>query len=331
MPKLVTDQYKELMHYTSAVGLTGIVSSRCLWATHAAHLNDSEEIKLFLDRRLRTLISTEIGRIIAEQSELPEHRAHIQSFGGVDRAAIEATDGLWSSIRRLTLAFNQPYILSLCGAADDRVQLSGLLSQWRGYGKDGGYAVVLNTSAMQSLLEAEARQFSYQMLQWADVHYYDEASPNAPVAEEISEAEDTLKAAVGAFMWKPGPEALEPTFEAITSLSCLYKHWGFHEEREVRVLAIPSHESTLRPNGGSTPQRPPKPIKTLVRDGSPMAYLELFRNGDPPATRPPLPITRVIVGPHRDKLQRKEATERLLLANGVQAQVVVSEIPYLGR
>lgn len=46
--KTVYEEYSELMHYTTADGLMGIVTSKTLWATHARFLNDSEEVIGFL-------------------------------------------------------------------------------------------------------------------------------------------------------------------------------------------------------------------------------------------------------------------------------------------
>jgi hypothetical protein len=43
-----------------------------------------------------------------------------------------------------------------------------------------------------------------------------------------------------------------------------------------------------------------------------------------------LPIKRVVVGPHPDKFQRKVSIERWLESINAEADVVVSEIPYVG-
>ena len=44
-----------------------------------------------------------------------------------------------------------------------------------------------------------------------------------------------------------------------------------------------------------------------------------------------LPIRRIIVGPHLDKVQRKEAVEILLQNHGFETEVSVSAIPFRGR
>ena len=47
MSKDVSAAYDELFHYTGAPGLTGIITTGALWATHAALLNDHEEYRIF--------------------------------------------------------------------------------------------------------------------------------------------------------------------------------------------------------------------------------------------------------------------------------------------
>jgi hypothetical protein len=42
----------ELFHYTTAVGLSGIIESGCIWATHYGYVNDYAEFKSYLENRL---------------------------------------------------------------------------------------------------------------------------------------------------------------------------------------------------------------------------------------------------------------------------------------
>lgn len=329
MPKLVAEEYDELIHYTSAAGLAGILSSQCLWATHSAYLNDADEIKLFFDRRLHPLIESAVRLAICELIKIPGNEKIV--LGGFDRAVADAADGLSDSIRKVTLAFNQPYILSLCASKDERVRANGLLSQWRGYGKDGGYAIVFDAKALQLRLEEEAKNHLYQHIQWGDVHYYDETSDDLLAAEEIQEAEAILGAGVLKFMKEQVPENFEPIYEALTTLSCLYKDWGFHEEREVRIIAIPSHKTVKDAALLNASRTPPKIPKAFIRDGCPIPYIELFNSAGSAANRLTLPIKRIVIGPHREKQQRKEAVEIILSAKSIQAKVTVSQIPYIGR
>ena len=55
------------------------------------------------------------------------------------------------------LSFGEPFIASFCSHAADQVyeRDHGLLSQWRGYGGDGGVSIVFDTSGLGDLLKKE--------------------------------------------------------------------------------------------------------------------------------------------------------------------------------
>ena len=331
MPKQVTDEYKELFHYTSGAGLEGIVASQCLRATHSSFLNDATEIKLFFDTRLYPLIETEVQAALAELLKIPGNDKILTSLGGSEVAVREEAKTLTQNIRTSTLAFNHPYILSLSGTKDKRVEQHGLLSQWRGYGREGGYALVFDTVRLQEMLEVEGSAFQYQNLQRGNVQYYSGDDDDPPPAEDIQEAEETLKRGIAKFLLYRKPEHFETIYDAVTTLSCLYKHWGFHEEREVRVVAIPVHASVAAISASIPDAKPLKPVKSFIRDGCPVPYIELFKGGRADSSEHKLPIVRVVVGPHKDKELRREATKLLLQAHGTDADVSFSEIPYIGK
>lgn len=51
---------------------------------------------------------------------------------------------------------NEPYVLSFCASGSTRVSAHGLLSQWLGYGKDGGYSIAFDTAGLEKLWRREA-------------------------------------------------------------------------------------------------------------------------------------------------------------------------------
>src|SRR6266545_4271626 len=67
-------QHKELVHYTTSVGLHGIVTSKTLWASHTSCLNDSEEVAGFFDRVLAKLLREPYERCkeVRQQFEPPQ-------------------------------------------------------------------------------------------------------------------------------------------------------------------------------------------------------------------------------------------------------------------
>lgn len=123
----------ELYHYTDAGGLKGILEGKQLWATHAAYLNDSEEILYG-----RNAILSEIKKLGKERP--PEIKdawtasSHwfLKLFGTPTLMA-----GLTAMIQQRTAALLDnfgPFVTCLSESRDQ-------LSQWRGYGGGGGYAI----------------------------------------------------------------------------------------------------------------------------------------------------------------------------------------------
>jgi hypothetical protein len=234
MPRLITQEYSELLHYTTAGGLTGILGSGSLWASHASFLNDGEEITHFFNARLPSLASDAIRNFITQNLADLSLARRIESEGGVDAVVQKAVDYATRPIRDATLKFNQPFIFSMSGPNGDRVARNGLLSQWRGCGGDGGYAIVLNSEKSDRLLKQEGQTRHYQFAQWGDVYYYGAANDRQPSSEEVAQYEETIRKGVVANAQGQQPETVDDLYDAVTSLACLFKHWGFAEEQEVR-------------------------------------------------------------------------------------------------
>jgi hypothetical protein len=136
----VTDP-KILYHYTSAVGLMGIIHSQALWATNAEFLNDAQELQFG-----RPTIRDELLR-----------RADKLNAGGegvVDenysRATVmrSAADHLAPGGAYAAQQHHFVYVACFC-AVDD------LLSQWRSYGTDVGYAIGFWTEPLRRVRPAQ--------------------------------------------------------------------------------------------------------------------------------------------------------------------------------
>jgi len=325
----VSQQYPELLHYTTFAGLRGVLSSGCLWATDATFLNDSSEISHFFDERLRELITEDARQYAIELARVPQYRARMIKDGGIDQV-VELEVGAWHSVlRRVTLAMNRPFVLSLSGPSDERVQNSGLLSQWRGYGVDGGYAIVFDSQKLESMLTAEASAHHYMHVQIGDVYYHGIDPKIQPATPDIAEYEEIVHQGVRRMMRGGTAEETERLYEAVTALSCLYKHWGFWEEREVRVVVVPASQEVALAGG---PQSPPqKEVRFLTRDAREVPYIELFSAVRLAGETAPLPIKRVIVGPHKNREVHAECVRHELVSAGYAAEVVQSKIPYIGR
>lgn len=328
-PRTVAEAYPELLHYTSIAGLMGILQSDSLRATHSAFLNDSTEISLFFEKRLAKILESGIRAELIANPELRVLPQFASTPAEVDAViknyAIEMAD----VIKATTERFNQPYLACFSAPANERIRSDGLLSQWRGYGKDGGYALVFDSKRLEELLISEASSFWYQNARWGDVHYHQDDNDIETAEPEIRLAEEALRTVIARFIKNPDPTELESAYEPVTMLSCMYKHWGFHEEREVRIVAIPPNEELIQQGRVVGELREVRPQKVFIRGGTPIPYIELFSQ-KPSEVISQLPIKRVIVGPHPQSQLRQKAVEQLLRSVGSDANVVISRIPYIG-
>ena len=85
MSKTVEEQYPELLHYTTAAGLNGILRSGSLWASHASFLNDAEEITHFFDVRFHHIVY-EVGlEHVQAHIKSPQFLEEIQAKGGIEK------------------------------------------------------------------------------------------------------------------------------------------------------------------------------------------------------------------------------------------------------
>lgn len=206
----------------------------------------------------------------------------------------------------------------------------GLLSQWRGYSRDGGYAIVFDTASLSQLLgEAGKKWENGGDLFGGDVVY--SSDPNQKIMEEFGESEILIKNYFSAFLKADGSsKKLEnQMYPALTQCACLYKHWGFKEENEVRVIAIPNNKEVcaLARSEGIIVNEMPR--GHFMRTGTLVPFIDLFKGITSVPTKC-LPIKRIIVGPHPSKKERIRAVEILLDKYGIKADVSASEIPYLG-
>jgi hypothetical protein len=313
----VVEEHPELFHYTGAEGLHGIVSGQCLWATNIKFLNDAEEQRVFFRRRMRSIL----------EEPLRTAWSHNPLFGGHPTVE-QAIDQFMTAIEKAGTEFHHPYITSFCASAQPEVTENGLLSQWRGYGTDGGYAIVFDTAGLQVLLEQEAVNYHYQdAVVWGDIYYYSEARPEE-MPPEVRLNEGILIDAIAGFIETRNQDALDPSYSAVSQLTCLIKHHGFHEEREVRIVAVPA-TAQMAMSRNNDDKCLAKTVHHFARRGTLVPYIKLFDRSREQSR--PLPIKRVIVGPHPDSCKRKTAVELLLSTHKIGAEVVCSDIPYLGR
>jgi hypothetical protein len=262
-----------LYHYTSAAGLLGIVSSGILRASNFAYLNDAAEIQY--------------GRRLVEDAI----EASLTTYESVARRK-----GLRQVKDRLAdigkgLEF---YLACFCTKPD-------LLSQWRGYGGSSrgrfciGFGYDEDTEGWKGVL---ARVI------------YDEKEQQEEIGRVMGLATQALSVGDSTDFVEQVHEHLA---RELVETICYFKHPGFSEEREWRIMhqANDHDQIVFEATGG------------LLRP-----FVELW-SAIPVAGPRRLPIVEVIVGPSAIAAQSVRSVERLLDQLGYQGvTVTATELPY---
>lgn len=267
-----------LFHYTNAAGLLGILRSSKLWATDPRFLNDAQETVYARELFTSTLAS------IPNPALAPHHPAHSapEDFGPVFedyKARIE------SELDSPLLAV---YVTCFCESGN-------LLSQWRAYGSDHGYAIEFEANALAALLEGVGGAHK----ELVQVRYGTEGAADAVAAVMRDVFADSN-------LGHAGVHAHSMALEAATMLAAV-KHPGFSEEKEWRLII--ADEDRYGP-------------ATRFRTSS-MAII--------PYIEVPFPreaVVSVRVGPGQHGLVRQQGVERLVRSTaGWHVAVERSDIP----
>jgi Protein of unknown function (DUF2971) len=213
------DRNSCLYHYTSAQGLQGILRSRSLWATDAAFLNDSQEIK-YSAEPLIARMSEILAANVHDKRESWAVSSTPQNYLEFMESALEAIQTFVTSDRQTHAAQNDAFIDAATYVAclsEEHDQLG----QWRAYGRRG-YAIGLTREGLE---EAAPR---------LDQVRYGESEVNRLCDKLIGEFETQEKSAfhpsLGGF--------IRAVLDIMPELA-LVKHEAFHQEREWRLVVRP--------------------------------------------------------------------------------------------
>ena len=323
----VPREHPELHHYTTWNGFKGIIESNSLWSVRYDCMNDPGEFihaRKFMTAELRQRLTTYLrdrgerdfnfAMRTAQLGKLHEIVNHeVESWLDTAYKAFSTTDADDS------VPFYIPHVTSFCSHAKDMPyeRENGLLSQWRGYGREGAFAIVFDTARLEALIKKEYEQFAYIHVQFFDVHY--DRDPDV-IRNTYGSSIDKMLRIYTDFILDGKSADLDFVTEFETLIARL-KHQAFHEEREVRLVTYPMYaefrEHQIKKKGKKADLY--KGLKTIVRDG-PKPHIALFEGLDDP-----LPITRVIVGPAANQNEEIEAAKRLSQGRW---DVVASATPY---
>lgn len=321
-------------HYTNHFGLSGILESQTLYATHYRHLNDTTEIehmRVFLVQKFQHFIK----EFHKEALHHPSNRQKVASAGGEHIIAFREAEKIIEILYRITFGgvhfdkqFADPYITSFCSHVDDEdyEKENGLLSQWRSYAGDEGYAIVFNTEELCRFIDRESDYYSL-LATFGDVVY---EGDDEEFDREFRDLFEGLEKIYENLFSEDEPKIAEVFGPFVNSVS-RFKHQAFREEREVRIIISPntkefddyikSADPTYVP-----PDKHYKEIFTREKNGITIPTIRLF---DYPKDDK-LPITKIIVGPHRNQVKNLQIAKELVEQIEMDVEVYASETPYTG-
>jgi Protein of unknown function (DUF2971) len=278
-----------LYHYTDAQGLLGIVQSQQLWASNAAFLNDSTELTYI--RGVLAEVAKEFRDEYGVTARIREYAA--SAVAGTGR--FSPTEGQTASVISIlesapTMAGSvfDVYVSCFCSHGD-------LLSQWRGYpSSGGGYALGLRPESIRrggGVLrrviydEETQRRLLYDLL--------------APIVDAMASADPDDAKDLWDWLVR---EHLGRVYASLQECSFCFKHPGFTEESEWRLVILRTRDQKQRPNDAP-------PDLRATRTGL-LPYLRRSLEGDG--------VAEVVVGPSSQPTLAADAAVQLLRNAGYE-------------
>jgi Protein of unknown function (DUF2971) len=281
-------------HYTSIEGAIGILTSRNFWATNIHFLNDASEGEMN-DEAMRSELSAQLK---AENLD----RLGTSDRPRCERAAI-AADKLVDIYKE---EFNHRYprfIASFCTHDDSYSKANGLLSQWRGYGASTGVCLCFDTHAWVDFIKQQAQKYG-ENLSFMPVTYVESPLHIDPIIwkEMASKWVKNKNEQAGANAF------LHDLYAVYVKEAPFFKHMGFREEKEHRLMLTMHRESQ-------------REIKIRQRGNAGVLYVDLFKE------EIPLP-SKLIVGPGLNAHETANQLRVWLKSKKFALAVEVSATPY---
>ena len=307
-----------LFHYTSANGLVGILQNGVIWGT--AYYSSNDESELTVGKGILTPVFRN-----ATQKMIQDNDPLVQTFSmrGVD--IMEYARSFEQQIIGVTLHRLCAYITCFCRPAGKEDFLHGLLSQWRGYGVDGGYALQFSRKKLQEAVEKtnEEKDLYYDL---KDVHYTAENS----LKEKVLNHTDSFLQAYMDHLNRLGEPLIEllnrgsmPSpianlsggpLESLLDYLIQTKNQHFAEERECRLSLIEPVSSEIEV----------LPTKYFNRGGLIVPYKKT-----PLDTFPLLDcIEWIVIGPNPRMVARFKSVIQMVQTAGLDIKVRPSHIPF---
>ncbi|MGV0695855.1 DUF2971 domain-containing protein [Mycobacterium paraintracellulare] len=132
----------DLHHYTTIAGLQGILDSGRLWGTHVAFLNDSQELDYGVGEicnMVEAFASEWVWAAEQPDSTDADHQKFVSEL-------IMATHKFITNNREILKPNLGPFVSCLSTSQDQ-------LSQWRGYGQSGGFAIRFDAKLLDETIQ----------------------------------------------------------------------------------------------------------------------------------------------------------------------------------
>lgn len=294
------EEAKTLFHYTDQSGLIGILSSQVIWASDSQFLNDTKELRFGFEVLIRELRTNSF----AERGTLSQ-----QEFTGSGAPHIAAKLHTAADFLERSGQFGEEhtpivYVCSFSAVADS-------LSQWRGYGGNGGgFAIGFDKEVLAGLASASSDSSG-------------RGDPRRSVVGPLKMAygEQGARAAardlILAVQHDRAPNHPVPSGIALATNECIRmlastKNGAFADEEEYRLLVAGMQEDSRGEHAA---------VKFRVGASAPTPYIEL--------PLPPSAFASIVVGPGGNRTLREDVCQRMLNRFGLQhVQILHSQVPY---
>ncbi len=280
-PQHVSSSRKQVYHYTTAEGLKGIVQSNSLWASGAYYLNDTSEIE-YGCRLAASVLEKGFADAGTAFAEAVLRHAHTILLDPDQR-----------KIRIVTL-----YVACFCEG-------DNLLSQWRTYSRQSGFALGFRVADLRHL-QAEYTTVSVDQVLYTEQEQIQRVHSMASSALAILTDADVVRGNADDHsnddVIHAGGEVARLLLSAVTS----FKSPDFAEEREWRLVCQPYH---------AVDSDKINSVHKIVRFRSSarglIPYVELAANTSTRA----LPIESIRFGPTQNPELARSSTRLLLDSN----------------
>lgn len=252
-----------LFHYTNAEGLYGILNSGKMWATNTRYLNDPQELKYARDM---------VRKVLEDKEKLVTD--------------MDTYDNFWIDIlKKFEQLYKETdiYITCFCENGD-------LLSQWRGYGSQGGgYSIELKRETIQN----NGRDIEENKYVFMKVAYTPKTQ--LQIINEICETSANKIRKIEETVEKEKLKAVIDKVIAVVAKVLLYqiarfKHEAFKEENEWRIIyLVDNQDEYIKDN-----------FNFRFKNGIAIPYLELKLYKEDEDIKGILPIRSIICGPSLD-------------------------------